>query len=143
MHKTNKEVALEYIKHYTGQWYKWGGDDPDGFDCSGLACEFMKAGGLVSRNYDNTAQGIWDEFKAHQVRDPYEGCLVFWTDKPGGTIIHVEIMMNPVLAFGASGGGSKTLTPADAMKDNAFIKVRLAASRAHIHGYIDPWLSKN
>ncbi|GAG51579.1 unnamed protein product, partial [marine sediment metagenome] len=54
-------------------------------------------------------------------------------------IIHVEIMLNQWQCIGASGGGSKTLTEQDAIRDNAFIKVRFAASRRGIHGYIDPF----
>jgi hypothetical protein len=43
------------------------------------------------------------------------------------------------LAIGASGGGSATITEADAMRHNAFIKIRPAISRPGIDGYRNPF----
>ena len=54
-------------------------------------------------------------------------------------IVHVEICLNENLALGASGGGSKTKTVQDAIKHNAFIKIRAIESRSGIAGYIDPF----
>jgi len=134
----NKEIALGYIWSFIGTWYKWGGDDPSAIDCSGLALEYLKSAGLVDRGVDMTAAGIWGSFKLKKVDKPYRGCLVFWANSEG-KIIHVEVMLNDELAIGASGGGSKTLTVADAIRDNAFVKIRKADTRKGIIGYIDPF----
>lgn len=134
----DREVGLKYIFSYVGNWYKWGGDDPSGFDCSGFAIEYLKSIGKLPRKYDNTAEGLWQRFKdKYKVSKPKRGCLVFWGD--GKKCVHVEIMITDKFAIGASGGGSKTITPSDAIRDNAFIKVRPIASRAGIVGYIDPF----
>jgi hypothetical protein len=49
------------------------------------------------------------------------------------------MMINESLAIGASGGGSATITEADAMRHNAFIKIRKAISRPGIAGYRNPF----
>lgn len=137
-----RNIGLMYIMTFAGKWYKWGGNNPLGFDCSGLAVEYLKAVGYMPRKGDITAQGIWDKFSPTcEVPNPYGGCLVLyrsliWPDK----IVHVEICLNEYQAIGASGGGSATLTVEDAIRDNAFIKVRPIKSRAGIRGYIDPFL---
>ena len=136
-----REESLDYIKRYSGLWYKWGGDDPKGFDCSGLAIEFLKAAGLLPRKFDTTAQGLWERYQTHEVKEPSRGCLVFWHGGNKDKAIHVEIMLNSQQAIGASGGGSKTQTESDAMRDNAFIKVRTIKSRSGIKGFVDPFQS--
>lgn len=137
----NMELSLWYISHFIGTWYKWGGDDPKGFDCSGLAIEYLKAGGLLPRKFDTTADGLWNksEWKDKKSQKPSRGALVFYYNKNKSKVIHVEIMLNKELAVGASGGGSKTITIENAMRDNAFIKVRKANSRQNIAGYINPF----
>lgn len=93
----------------------------------------------LPRKYDNTAHGLWDNFKKQRVKKPTRGCLVFWNNVYNTKVIHVEIMINKKLAIGASGGGSKTTSEELAMKHNAFIKVRPISSRRNIAGYIDPF----
>jgi hypothetical protein len=53
--------------------------------------------------------------------------------------VHVEIAVNKHLAIGASGGGSKTLTEADAIRHNAFIKMRPIDSRPGPRLYANPY----
>jgi len=42
----------------------------------------------------------------------------------------------------AGGGGSKTITKADAIRDNAFIKIRPIYSRKFLWGFVDPFLGE-
>ena len=69
-----------------------------------------------------------------------DGGLVFWGNQPNGKIIHIEIMINEDLAIGASGGGSRTRTRQDAIKHNAFIKIRPVDSRKYIAGFANPYV---
>lgn len=139
MVNTHRKEAISYVKRWIGTWYKWGGDDSSGFDCSGLVIEMLKSAGILPRKFDTTAAGLHDMFKHNAVNKPYKGCLVFWHNG-NGKIIHVEIMINEDLALGASGGGSKTLTAQDAIRHNAFIKVRPYKSRKNVVGFVDPFL---
>lgn len=131
--------AIEYIKHFIGKWYKWGGDDPSGFDCSGVGVEFLKSVGKMARKSDANSRMLYEMFP--KVAKPGPGVLAFWGDKEAPhTIRHVEICLNDWQTIGASGGGSKTLTEEDAIRDNAFIKVRPIERDRYLVGYCDPFL---
>jgi len=140
-----RKFAMDYAKSYlgTGIWYSWGGDDPmKGFDCSGFAIEVLKSVGLIERKADMTADGLFKHFSDKEVllTDIDTGCLVFWASTPqNGRIIHVEIALNNQVSIGASGGGSRTRTKEDAIRDNAFIKPRPFHSRSNIHKAVDPF----
>lgn len=117
------DIATKVAWQFVGTFYRWGGDDPSGFDCSGLVVEILKSVGLVQRGSDFSAAGLFSKFALHEVHKPTEGCLVFWannTDK----IIHVEYCIDSERTIGASGGGSKTITEQDAISQNAYVKVR-------------------
>lgn len=136
----SRDEMVWYAEQFIGQFYKWGGDDPSGFDCSGLVCECLKSVGKISRTTDMTAAMLYTHFATSEIKTPKKGALVFYRNQQGGPIIHVEICRNEFQSVGASGGGSKTLTIADAIRDNAFIKVRTILSRPWIAGYVDPCL---
>jgi len=138
-----RDVVLKIAFGYLGQFYKWGGDDPSGFDCSGLVVECLQSVGLIARGHDHTAQSMWDAWQKGMYApggrtDP--GDLVFWSNG-AGKIIHIEIVYcnDLALSIGASGGGSKTLTMADAIAQNAFIKIRPFLSRANLAGFVSPY----
>ncbi len=148
-------MACTYAWAFVGKFYKWGGDDPSGFDCSGLGCELLQGVGLVGRKQDLTAAGLANLFKEHIEKVPYPGCLAFWgfeepTDYNGSRIVcidgvtynvtHVEFCMDSLHSIGASGGGSTTLTEADAIKQNAFIKLRpILGGREAPLFFLDPF----
>ena len=134
-----RQIATRYAWSFLGLIYKWGGDDPSGFDCSGLCVEILQGVGLIDRKSDYIAQGLYDKFKDKERTNPVEGCLVFW-GKSNKEIIHIEYCINDELSIGASGGGSRTLTVEDAIKQNAFIKLRPFRSRKNIVGFVDPFL---
>ena len=106
-----------------------------GVDCSGLVLEGLKAVGKVRRQDDYTADAILHQLFSDQSHFPLlletelrSGCLLFW--KRGSKIGHVEIVWTraegELLTIGASGGGSRTKDRADAIRDNAYVKVRRA-----------------
>lgn len=120
-----KEAAFFVWESFLNTPYLWGGDDPlAGVDCSGLVLEGLKSIGKVPREFDNTAAGLSTMFP--KVDKLERGCLLFW----GVPIRHVEIVWavfdGLVLTIGASGGGSKTVDRAEAVKSNAYVKIRRA-----------------
>lgn len=129
---TDCEIATKVAWKYIGKFYKWGGDDPSGFDCSGFCIEILKSIGKLPRKFDTTALYLSKRFP--KVAKPKEGCLVFY----GNPIHHVEYCFNENYSIGASGGGSKTNTIADAIKQNAFIKMR-PIRKEDVTCYVDPF----
>jgi len=137
---SNKDLALKYIWEFAGIPYLWGGDSPlEGFDCSGLCVEFLQAAGLMDPGEDATAHGLYLKFKNKQSL-PGAGCLVFWFRE--GKAIHVEIMVSRSQTLGASGGGSKTKTIAEAIKQNAYVKLRPVNHRGDIYKIVNPFLKE-
>jgi cell wall-associated NlpC family hydrolase len=134
-----RELFLKIAWSYLGKPYVWGGDDPlQGFDCSGFVIECLKSVGVLPRKGDWTAHMLRDHFYHYSGRDPKPGDLVFWQNN-NGKIIHVEICLDTRLSIGASGGGSRTRTIEDAIKQNAFIKIRPFNTRKNIKGFADPF----
>ena len=133
---TERETALKIAWSFLGRPYIWGGDDPmRGFDCSGFVIECLKSVGKLPQKGDWTANTLFGLFR--KVQDPDLGCLVFWGSP---RIIHVEFCIDDKLSIGASGGGSRTKTEADAISQNAYIKIRPFRSRNGIAGFCDPFL---
>lgn len=132
-----RKIASSIALHFVGLPYMWGGDDAiAGFDCSGFVIEILKSVGIIGRSGDWTAGGLYDMFKDKKVQCVKEGCLVFYTNK-NNKINHVEYIWKKGLTIGASGGGSRTLTRAEAIKHNAFIKIR--PLRKPYYAIVDPF----
>lgn len=138
-----RELAATYAWALLTTPYRWGGDDPSGFDCSGLCVEILQAVGLLPRHGDWNAQALYNRFE--KVGLPRRGCLALWGED-AQHVTHVEFVYQviDVQAFtvGASGGGSKTKTTADAWTQNAFVKLRPVAgpgARDDFVGYVDPF----
>ena len=119
-------AAIRYIERFLGQPipYKWGGDDPiEGFDCSGFILEILQAVGLISHGVDMTAGGLYLRYRENKVEKAHTGCLLFWLNQ-NGRATHVEMAIDAYYTVGAAGGGSSTLTREDAVRQNAFIRMR-------------------
>jgi cell wall-associated NlpC family hydrolase len=94
--------------------------------------------GVLPRKGDWTADALSKKFIQH-VTEPRPGDLVFWVGSSMTRIVHVEIYIGSGLSIGASGGGSRTKTIKDAMKHNAFIKIRPVNSRGGTYIYGNPY----
>lgn len=136
---SRREIALYVWASYLNTPYRWGGDDPlEGVDCSGLVIEGIASAGLVPRQrWDSTAHdllhkhfGDRDRFPLLNADSLIRGALVFWSvdGKPTSRIRHVEIVWTradgEVFTLGASGGGSRTVDRVQAIKQNAYVKIR-------------------
>ena len=133
---TARDTAMMIWYEHLETPYRWGGDDPEGgFDCSGLVIEGLKSVGVLPRKGDWKAVELLNRFRDRPRvarNDIRRGMLVFWErTKPDGTLYigHVEIVFRiledgTILTIGASGGGSKTLTREDAVRQNAFVRIR-------------------
>jgi len=117
-----RDTAITIAERLLYKPYIWSGDDPlAGFDCSGFCIEVLQSVGRLPPGDWTAAElaAMWGDVLA-----PRPGCLVFWNR--GSGIGHVEIVYQtgPTLTIGASGGGSSTTTFAEAVKANAYIKIR-------------------
>lgn len=132
MNASKYAVLYELMWAYVGRPYIWGGDDPiAGFDCSGLVLELLTSIGHWPEHQDATAQQIHDHFLPSSKPDVQEfGSLVFY-GKDSSSITHISIIISPGFILEAGGGGSKTLTVEDAIKQNAFVRVRPFSHREH------------
>ena len=93
-----RNLVIEIAKGYIGKWYKWGGDDPSGFDCSGLVIECLKSVGVLPRNGDWTASDLATNMGWLVTSLPANGDLVFWKNSAGKPI-HVEICINDFISL--------------------------------------------
>lgn len=140
---TLREVFMWVSEGLLHTPYRWAGNDPlDGVDCSGFVIEGLKATGYVPRDFDATADALLQVTfrnveKVTQERDLRRGMLVFW----GQPAHHVEVVWNTfadrTLTIGASGGSSKTRTRADAIGQDAYVKIRRLAPSWRCA--VDPW----
>lgn len=128
-----------YAFKQVGKAYIWGGDDPmKGFDCSGLVIEVLKSCGMLPHKFDTTAQGLYDRFLPIGISSEKTlGSLIFY-GKSVKKITHVTLGLDSFRMLEAGGGGSKVLTVADAIKHNAFSRIRPIASRSDLVAVILP-----
>ena len=134
------KIAVEYISHFMGLPYVWAGDDSiAGFDCSGLVVEYLKSFGAIAGNADYTADQLYRMFEDKKVSSGRIGAMVFFGKTKAW---HVGICINSLLMIEAGGGGKKTKSRKDAIKQNAFVRIRPINRRPNILGYFDPFLQE-
>lgn len=128
------EAFMMTALSYHGQWYRWGGDDPAGFDCSGLVVECLKAIGELAEAQDGSANDIWGMYRHKEIERPREGALVFYLDK-NNRAYHVGICLNEIYCLTADGGDETTTSVERAREQNAFIKIRKISKRSSTRRY--------
>ena len=139
-HSLLRNRAVLYLEKWIGTAYSWAGDDAiGGFDCSGLCLEVLQSVGLIKHGLDMTADMLYRKYKDRTRARGYKGCLVFWLNNVQTKATHIEMMIDDFHVIGASGGGSRTKTIADAIRDNAFVKMRPLGYRGLNYKICDPF----
>lgn len=138
-----KDTLRCLMLKFHGMPYRWGGDDTiEGFDCSGGVLEMLMSIGLWPHGQDATAQMIFDVFnnpkKAINLQKPPMGSLV-WFGQPG-KITHIGMVWADDIMFEFGGGGSKTKTADDAVKQNAYGRFRPISNRSDLVAIMTPLL---
>lgn len=145
-----KEIFQQACLKWLNVWYKWGGDDSKGIDCSGLVQELYAMIGLDPSG-DQTAQAYYDHFKniSEVDRSPQVGLagstkykcgsLVFFGSSPT-SITHIGMIIadNSKMMIEAAGGGSKTVNEQIAAQQNAFVKIRPYDRRKDVVAVLTP-----
>lgn len=126
------QILYDYAMSMVGRVYIWGGDDPSGFDCSGLTIEILQSCGVFPHGDDTTAQGLLDYYQSkgrgiYQTH-PRFGSLVFF-GKAQSSVTHVGFALDRFRMLEAGGGGPHVKTVEDAIKYNAFIRIRPVDTR--------------
>lgn len=132
------QILREYALSFVGIPYKWGASHPsDGYDCSGLVQELLRSCGIDPPG-DQTAQALFNHFEKNSTWNVRQiGSLAFFGASPSA-ISHVAMLLDPYRMIEAGGGGSKTLTAQDAIRDNAFVRIRLVTSRKDLVAVLKP-----
>ena len=123
---TKKEIVIQYALSFLGVPYRWGGSDRfNGFDCSGFIQEILDSVG------DQTAQALFEAFKNKEI-DFTLGipeCSIIFFGKSKSQITHVAMSIGSGSMIESGGGGSKTLTLNDAIKQNACVRIKSISRR--------------
>jgi len=134
-------LAVDYLKSWLGVPYAWGGDDFSGFDCSGLIVEVLQGVDVLPHNSDFRARDLYRRFAECRAVNPQAGDLIFWFINFMGDEIasHVEMLVSPHFCIGASGGGGSVRTIQDAVRYNAFVKLRPLTYRGGNYKIVNPY----
>jgi len=131
-------IFMKVIESLMWKPYRWGGDDPSGFDCSGMVVEGLKRCGRLAENEDFTADGLWHTYYTKQIDNPRRGALIFKIDDSTEKAVHVGVCLNERHYMAAEGGGPHVKTEEDAWKYNAYIKPN-PIKKIKNPKFVDPW----
>lgn len=137
---TPRERFVEFIKQEIGRPYRWGGNGPDAYDCSGLVCAALRYAGVHIG--DHSAQDLYAMMYDRQMaKYTREGQIMYY----GNPVTHVMVGIRywgdgyGVLA-GARGGNSRTISVGDAVRDRAYVATVMSDYWAHrLVAICDPW----
>jgi len=93
---SEKQMNLIYdAKKHLGKPYKWGGNGPNSFDCSGFVRYVYDEFGANVKNVPRTADNMYDLSKKIQKSELQPGDLVFFNTKNKNKMDHVGIVISP------------------------------------------------
>lgn len=134
---TSLEELCAYARSFYNLEYVWGGNNPyEGFDCSGLVCELLRAGGAIGTE-DYKSQQLYDHFRnSWPSCEPRRGAIAFF-GLDSSPITHVAFCVSSSLMLEAGGGAQRTATKFEARKINARVRLRPITSR-RVLGFLYP-----
>lgn len=116
--------VLDYAKSFLGVPYKWGGNNAlDGFDCSGLVCEILRAAGVMDR-CDYSAQDIFNIIQKKSNKSVKRAGAVAFYGKSATQVYHVAFHLDEFLIIEAGGGDASVTTKEEAERRGAMVRVR-------------------
>lgn len=101
------EALIKYALGFQGEPYVHAGNFPvTGFDCSGLVCYILKAGGALKYNQDMSSEMLFQHFsKPENGRRMLAGCAIALFGR-GGKATHCGFTINNYQMVEAGGGDS-------------------------------------
>ncbi len=138
------KLERDYLLSFLHLPYKWGGKGPDGYDCSGLCVEVLKAVGVFDKG-DASAQGLYTYYRVNGSREVYTasfGCLIFY-GKDTAHITHIGIALDREQMIESGGGGRKVTNIEEASKRGAMVRLRPISRRQDLVAIINPFEKSN
>mgnify|MGYP003115973644 CR=1 FL=1 len=132
------EILKMYFMSCINIPYKWGGYNPiEGYDCSGFVQDALATIGLDPLG-DQTANLLYKFFSQPDngiIKDiaSFGNLLFFGNEK---RISHVSISLSEESMIEAGGGGSKVENIQNAIKYNAFVRIRPIKNRNDLYAII-------
>jgi len=136
-------TAFQYI----GVPYKWGGNNFDGLDCSGLVVKVFQDLGILKQGEDYSAQGLYNWCKGQQGVQSSIACdslLFFGRDR--NNISHVAISLGEhdgiTLMLESAGAGRESIgqTRETLLRRDARVRIKPISHRKDfIEGAIVPY----
>ena len=141
---TKRDVYLSALRRAVGAPYRYGGNGPDSFDCSGVVLWAMREAGVDV--HDMTAQAMADRWRDAATETIQPGVLFFYgTDSEN--ISHVMTVLDSwdethFVLVGARGGDGTTLDNDHAWSQRALVGVVLGDYwRSQFQRMVDPWIA--
>lgn len=119
--KGNLIRFLELAKSKKGCFYRWGGNGPDRFDCSGFVVWCLVMAGGPEWREGWWSQRLFDELPSTDKEQA--GALAFY-GKDDQHISHVMVCLGDGQVIGASGGNRMTINDDVARFRRAMVKVK-------------------
>ena len=88
--RSKVDRAIAFARAQLGEPYKWGGEGPSSWDCSGLV---MKAWGAAGVSFPHSASAQFSRSQRVSVGSVQPGDLVFWSKGSAGSIYHVAMYL--------------------------------------------------
>ena len=80
-------AVIAFARAQIGEWYLWGGEGPDRWDCSGLTMMAWREAGVYLSHFTGWQ---WQETRHYPISERQPGDLIFFGDSPA-TIHHMGL----------------------------------------------------
>ncbi|GHU24513.1 hypothetical protein FACS1894172_06540 [Spirochaetia bacterium] len=122
-----RDNIIDFAKQYIGRPYRYAGDSPDGFDCSGFVCFVYR--NSLGINLPHSSTGIWESGREVRIEDAKPGDIIVFANR--GRIDHVALLINSSTMIHAVSDGSKTGVLISPLNDSYF-GPRIVGVRSYI-----------